>query len=366
MRRSNSGLVLVLLLLALAGPPGCWDSQRLEQRAIIAAMGIDPGSEGQFKITTSNPVFEPPEIAPERMQIITTVAPSVAAAMDNLNKVSDKRFSIGQMRTVLFNREVAETSGIGIFVHTLIQNPLVSQITNLAVVEGSCQDMLNLKFRDKNRVALYINGLLADAYKRRIIQRNELLFVNSQLHSPLVVTMLPYLKYGETEIKIAGQAVFKKDKLTAVIDAEESGLVQAVTGNAGNFMFTAPLGIRNATVRIVSNRTGWRWKWREDRPVFKIDIDLQVDLIDRYSKRHIEDERALHDLENKLSRYLKDRYSRLAVFSQDKNIDVFRLGELVRQQLGRQLTPELWDSAYPYADIEINPVVHIRRIGRTM
>lgn len=367
MRRPSPGLLLFFLLLALAGLPGCWDSQRLEQRAIVIGLGIDPGPHGLLKISTNNPVFEPPDVAPDRMQRITTLAPSLVAALDNLNKVSDKRFSVGQMRVVLFNREVAKTNGIGMMVHDLMHNPIISQITSLAVVEGSCQEMLNLKLKDKTRLAHYVSGLLADAYKRRIIQRSELLFINSQLHNPLAVTMLPYLKYGETEIKVAGQAVFKHEKLAVVIDAEESGLVQAVTGNASNFMFTAPLGPQNViTARIVSNKTRRQWRWQDDKPVFKMDLDLQVDLIGRYSGRHIEDEKAFKDLENKLARYLEDRYRRLAAFSQDKNIDIFQLGVLVRQQLGQQLTPELWDSIYPFVEIEINPVVQIRRIGRTV
>lgn len=361
------GLFMGLFVFALSILPGCWDSQRLEERAIILGMGVDPGPGGQLRVSANNPVFESPDVAPERIQRITTLAPSLMAAMDNLNRVSDKRYSVGQMRVALFNSELAQAGKIGILAQDLIHNPLVSQITNLAVVEGSCQEILNLDLKDKPRVAPYINALLTDALKRRNIQSSELLFVHSQLHNPLVVTMLPYLTYGETEVKVSGEAVLKKGKLAAVISTEESGLAQAVKGDAKNFLFSAPFSADDViSPRIVTNKTRRKLSWQGGVPVFDIDVDLQVDLIGRHIKKHVNDDADLKEIQGKLEQYLGERYSRMIDFSQEKNIDIFRLGELVRQQKGGRVTPEWWDETYPRARVEINPRVEIRRIGRTM
>lgn len=366
MRSARTGVLLLFLAAVLSFLSGCWDSIRLEERAIIIAMGIDPGTEGLLKVSINTPVFETPDVAPERVQRITTLAPSLMAAMDNLNMVSDKRFSVGQMRVVLFNREIAESGVFKILVRDLNHNPLVSQITGLAVLEGSCQEVFNLRLKDKPRTGPYISGILEDALRRRNIEESELWFIHSQLHNPLAVTFLPCLTFGETEVKVAGQAVFKNQKMVALISSEESGLAQSIKGDAKNFLFNASFSPEDTiSARIFSNKTDRKLSWQDGVPAFDITVNLQVDLIGRHFEEDIIKQSTLEEIEGKLEHYLKGRYSRLAAFSQEKNVDIFRLSETVRSKMGKKMTPRWWDKTYPLARVEISPRVEIRRIGRT-
>lgn len=355
------GLGCLLLLT------GCWDGLRLEQRNIIISLGIDPAPDGRFRFTFTNPVLEEPSVAPERVQRISTMASSIGEALDNLNKVSDRRASVGQLRNLLFNEEVVRQQEIKLFIDDMNANPLFPPITNLAVVKGDCQQLLNSQFKDKSRIAFYISGVILNATQRHDIQKSELMYINSRLRDPLAVLMLPYLTYGREEIKVAGQALFKSNRMVTTISTFQSGLCQIITGKARDFVFTVHLGPQESiTLRVLRNKTRKKWYWQDDLPAFDIKTDLTLDIISAYSKQRITDEAALRRMESEVASFLRGEFRRLTALSQENNIDVYELGHLLRQSLGREMDPRWWEETYPRVHINIEPTVHIRRVGRTV
>lgn len=363
LRRSLIFLGLSVLFLLT----GCWDGLRLEQRNIIISLGIDPAPDDLFRFTFTNPVLEDPAVAPERVQRISTIASSIGEALDNLNKVSDRRASVGQLRNLLFNEEVVRRQGIKLFIDDMNANPLFPPITNLIVVKGDCQQLLKSQFRDKSRIAFYINGVIINATQRHDIQKSELMYINSRLRDPLAVVMLPYITYGREEIKVAGQAIIKDNRMVATISTFQSGLVQLVTGRARDFVFTVDLGKQNSvSLRVLRNKTEKKWYWQDDLPAFDIKTHLTLDIISAYSKQRIKDETSLRQMESKVVAFLSEEFRRLTALSQENNLDVYGLGQLLRQSLGREMDPRWWEETYPRARINIEPIVHIRRVGRTV
>ncbi|WP_018085849.1 Ger(x)C family spore germination protein [Desulfurispora thermophila] len=360
-------LLIYLCLGWLLLITGCWDGLRLEQRNIVIAMGIDPGPDGLYKFTFTNPVLEAAEVAPERVQRITTIASSIGEALDNLNKVSDRRASVGQLRTILFNEEVVRQRGIKRFIDDINANPLFPPITNLVVVQGNCQQLLNSQFKDKSRIAFYINGVILNATQRHDIKKSELLLLNSQLMDPLAIVMLPYITYGREEVKVAGQAVIKSNRMITTINTFQSGLSQIITGRAREFVFTVHQGPQNSiTLRVLRNKTEKKWHWQDDVPVFDIKNHLSLDIISAYNQQRVTDEQSLLRAENEVAAFLSKEYRRLTALSQEKNLDIYQLGKLLRQSLGREMDPRWWEETYPRARITIQPTVHIRRVGRTI
>ncbi|MGQ9557875.1 MAG: Ger(x)C family spore germination protein [Desulfurispora sp.] len=363
LRRSLIFLVLSCLLLLT----GCWDGLRLEQRNIIISLGIDPAPDGLFRFTFTNPVLEDPTVAPERVQRISTIASSIGEALDNLNKVSDRRASVGQLRNLLFSEDVVRQQGLKLFIDDMNANPLFPPIINLVVVKGDCQQLLNSQFKDKSRIAFYLSGVILNATQRHDVQKSELMYINSRIRDPLAVVMLPYLTYGREEVKVAGQAIFKHNRMVTTISTFQSGLCQTITGKARDFVFTAHLGPQDSiTLRVLHNKTQKKWHWQNDLPVFDIKTHLIVDIISAYSKQRITDEAALRQMESEVVSFLSKEYRRLTVLSQESNLDVYGLGQLLRQSLGREMDPRWWEETYPRVRINIEPTVHIRRVGRTV
>ena len=139
----NKKIILFLLICSLSLVAGCWDINEIENTQFPAYIAVDKAKEYNFyKYYFEFPVLR--KKAPKEVNNITTIDRSLQGAVDNIQSRTISWISLGMLRTVIFNNQVAE-EGILPQIDTLWRNPLVPGTVNLAVLEQSVEQLAEVE-----------------------------------------------------------------------------------------------------------------------------------------------------------------------------------------------------------------------------
>jgi spore germination protein KC len=393
-------IVVFLLFFLIPLLSGCWDSQEIEQRANVLALGVDKASEEErkkedeishlgkripipdeemIKVTAQIAIPGRIPLGPQQpggsekpVLVVEVVGHTLQDAMLNLQQeVADELF-LGHLRIIVLSEEIAR-HGTARFNDFLRRNPEIRRTAALVVSKESAAKYMNLNPELERIPSLYLADMVDNLSAIGKFPPSFIGLFWSIFSSKGQEPYLPYLTVIEkTTIQLNGLAYFHGDKMVGKTNPLEIGIFMAVRGvGRGGYgaFITVPGKDESVLVRAVSRKTRTKVTLRNGRPHVSVKIQYESEIDEKESASiQLSDSAILKKIEKEASKRTKKSIEKLIAKTQKSKSDIFGFGEHFRAKLPQYWnkhvkTKEKWDEIYQEITFDVTVDSHIHRVG---
>lgn len=364
-------LIVCMLLLS-----GCVPPRVLERQGIITAAGFDKKGE----------LYEGASV----MLSFQTTGSSLSEVIEATNKTSkgfrqdleaqtSHDLGSGQIRVIVYGKELAEEEGIFTLTDTLQRDANIGSLVYLAVAEPSAKQVIkSKKHEDTPDIGTYLYRLIEKNLRSESLLAATL---HEFIHSYYDVgkdPVLPCLSLRDDKPIIEKVALFRGDKLVGSVRLDESFYIKILASeyNAGlkNISVSrdevAPLLLKKKgeKVNIVMNeiRTKRKIKLISQKPAphFRVTVKIQAEILEMSEKMKPIMQANIRTLERAIEKQIKKEIDQLLTKLKSYNTDPIGFGQIYDHSVrGLQLTPKQWDKLYREAQMDVDVNVSILRTG---
>ncbi|RSD25175.1 Ger(x)C family spore germination protein [Mesobacillus subterraneus] len=365
---------LMALSLAVFLITGCAEPKTLERMGLITTVGYDVTEDG--KISTTIILLQIDPEAPQDFVVLTTKAATSKGARIKTDLKSPKKLQSGQLRVALFSEEVVKLGLINL-ADTLARDPSISDLTYLAVVEGSTKELLHAKNAKFSNISQLIYKQLDQNIKGETIPSSTLQETMHDYYSDGVDPVLPIIKGADGEIEIIGVALIKRDKMVGKINAQEAFYLKLINDRykAGSIeLMISPEGFKFTSnssgpddlavvLDTISSRSDINLI-SKDNLDFEMKIQLKTRLLEINQALDLKNPKNVKMLEKKLGEKMKSDIEGLIAKAQAVESDPFGLGEIYRKSVRHaDLTSDKWHKMYAESKVNVKVEFEILRTG---
>jgi spore germination protein KC len=381
---------------------GCWDSQEIDKRANILAIGIDKANsidrkqeddiahtKSHFSIPNKEMIKLTAQIAvpgkiplgPEQgggatenpVLVIKVVGHTIDDALINLQQeVSDKLF-LGHLRIIVLNEKVARkgTKRLNDF---LRRNPQIRRTANLVISKESASTYMKAFPKLERIPSLYLADMVDNLASLGKFPPSFIGLFWTIQSSKGQETYLPYFSIkNKSNIQLNGLAYFKGDRMVGKTSPLEIGDFMSVIGiRKGGYGAFSKVPGTNKVVMIGTKKrkTRIRVNLMNGKPHVLIKIRYECEIDEKGSpKIFIKDSNMIAKIENEFSKSVIKSIRGFIGKTQAAQSDIFGFGEHFRAKMpkywrGKVRTKEMWEEIYKddlTFDIKVN--THINRVG---
>lgn len=372
MQKTITRLTALLLLPILL--TACAEPKTLERMGLITTIGYDVAEDG--KVLTTMVLLQIDPEAPQNFVILSTKADTSKGARIKADLKSPKKLQSGQLRVALFSEEVVR-NGLVNLADTLARDPSISDLTYLAVVEGSVNKLLNLENRKFSDISQLIFKELDQNIKGENIPSATLQEVMHDYYSSGIDPSMPILKASNGEIEITGMALIKRDKMVGKIKLEDAfylklvndrytaGSIEMSISNEGLQFIKEPEGSEEVVVALDTIRSNSEINLiNKEKLEFDLNIKLNTRLLEINQSVDLKNPANLEQIDKKVSEKIKKDLKDFISKTRELGSDPFGLGEIYRKSVrGSNLTTEKWHQMYPDSKVNVNVDLEIVRTG---
>ena len=362
---------------------GCLQQKPLEKLGLITTSGYDLEGKNKIKGTVIVQKFDP------MTQAATIVIESIAKTSKGLrqqeNLQSNQKLVSGQLRSVVYSRELAE-KGIIQLVDTLNRDAAIGNMVYLTIADKSASEILQVENKNKGRLNLgtYMYNLIKQNVEGEQVISPTLHEFNHNYYDIGRDPVLPILKVKGKDVIIAGVGLFKDDRLVDELRQGDLFYLKILADkyNAG----TKEMGFKTEQLKkiILKNENYTK------KPIFSkiyVTVDnirskTKIKLVDkknlRYSINVTLDSRVLEMtqaldlgkpasiklLESKFNHQMKKKMEELLIHFKELGIDPIGFGNEYEAHLrGKTITKEEWDRVYKDVTFDVHVKNTIERTG---
>jgi Ger(x)C family germination protein len=390
--------ILFFLLFPILS--GCWDSQEIEKRATILAIGIDETTEkeqkkeedvshldgkipipdedmikvtAQIAIPGRIPLGPEPTAGSEKpVLVISVVGHTIEDALHNLQQeIADELF-LGHLRIIVLNEKIAK-KGTEQFNDFLKRNPEIRRTCSLVVSKESAADYLNIVPKLERIPSLYLADLVDNLTGLGKFPPSFIGLYWSIHSSKGQEPYLPYLSIKEkSTIQLNGLAYFYGDKMTGKTSPIEIGIFMAVMGigKGGYTAFQEVPGTGEVILsKAVSRKTKIKVSVKDGNPHVLIRIRYESEIDEKSSpKVSLKESSVLTKIEKEAAKKVKKSVEKLIATTQESKSDIFGFGEHFRAKLPQYWnekvkTKEQWEEIYKDLTVDVKVETNFRRVG---
>lgn len=365
----NKKLIITLILIAsiftysFIGSKG----DLVENLNIPVAVGCDLKTTSEntlsYEIPISSYVFD--DEGTVMSETFTGLDKSIGETRGNRQLKSNKKFLLGVERCFLMS-ETYSQFGIRNLLDILVNNPHVNEKPNMIVCYGSAEDILKVKVKGYPNSGEFIDGLIKHANEFNFFSENyTIMDVFKKVDAEGYNLTLPYIELKDSNIELTGMAIFKKDKMVAKANVDESKIINLLRENSAHGMMTiqeTPEKYINYDAK--SNRKVHCYK-NGDKFRFVIDISLNGSISSNTLYKDLNKELGiLEKFESDMAKQVKTNCTNYISIAKTKyDVDIFNLGFIGAAKYGRQTGID-WNKVFYDADIEVNVKVKVDNQGR--
>lgn len=370
MQKASKLLAVILVVLLSA----CADPKTLERMGLITTVGYDVTEDGEILATIVLLHIDPE--APQNTAILSAKAATSKGARNKADLKSPKKLQSGQLRVALFSEEVVKLGLINL-ADTLARDPSISDLTYLAVVEGSANKLLNQKNDKFADISQLVYKELDQNIKGETIPSSTLQETMHDYYSDGVDPILPTLKAENGEIEITGMALINKDRMVGKInpteafylklinDRYEAGSVELIISKDGFNIIHDVEDVKKLALVMdtIVSKSDMKLISKENLQ-FELKLELKTRLLEINQTLDIKDPKNLKLLEKKLSDKVRKDVEALIAKTQEVGSDPFGFGEVYRKSVRKsKLTSEKWHEMYPQSKVDVDIQFEILRTG---
>jgi Ger(x)C family germination protein len=338
-----------------------------EQMDVVVAIGADlekiTENDYEYVITRSAYVFE--EEKKRSSKVITTRGNSLVLTRESRQQFADKAGISGLEKVYLLNENYAR-SGIKTHMDVLYKNPQVNDTGIFVICKNSSKEILEYNIPGYASSADFIEGMIINQRGMNFFP-DEFdainIFVRMGAEGRSVV--LPCIELKKDGIVIAGEALFKEDKMVAKVDIKDSRILNMLKYNNVKGMLTMQKNSKEyidfsakAKKKIKCYKEGNKYK-------FIIDLSLKGEIISNTQNQCITRNAAsIKQFEDAMAEQVKKECSEfIDKMKNEYKVDSLDLGRVAAAKYGRRKGND-WDKIIQDSNIEVNVTVKVDKHGR--
>lgn len=363
-------LGLLGMLLFLPYLTGCWDVLEINRRGIANAVVFDTGNHKKFKMGVALSVpgsLVPPNVGTtqqfvKRNFVITGEGDSIVDAWTEVQANTERDIFFGQTRAIILSEKIAREN-INDLLEFIGRVPLVPPNIHVLVSKTDPVKLLDLKNTANDIPGNYIDYFFRSPFKRSLAIPVDLWKVNSVIDKKAGDPCVPVIEQSQDNYKIAGIAVFSRNRLAGQLNLDETQTLALIRGMDVGYQ-TIPLGKNQyAAFSKVHSKTKATPKLSSDGTVtFDIKTNIEGVLVENIPHRDIRsDEKKV--IERQAVMLTKRKIENLIVKLQGLDSDPAGFGDEFRIAYPRQWQKIDWPQVYPAAKFNVDLKFTIKETG---
>jgi spore germination protein len=351
------------------------ETKQLERLGLITAIGFDLKKENEITGTVSVTKFDP--MARVMTNLISADANTLQTLRAEENLAIDQRLEMGQLRCVIYSKELAE-KGIIQLVNALNRDPTVGNMVYLTIAEKDAISIISMDEKKiKVNIGTYLYNLIRQNVERELLISPTLHEFNHNFFDYGQDPVLPILKVKKDKVAISGVALFNDDKMVARLSNDKlfylKLLIDEYQTGSKELEFD-----RDEFKNIINTQGGRNFGEVYNKLFISIDnlrSNTKIDLVDKQSlafKVQVKmDSRLLETtnyldlgkpanmkfIEKKINKEMENQIKKLLLYFQEHQVDPVGIGnEYMAHVRGKPISQKEWKELYKNAtfDVQVN------------
>ena len=221
----------ILILLCSLLCTACMAPEKIiEMQGISTIIGYDLLDDYTYKGTISLLQFDRKE---EKTSVTLSADGTTSKQIrQKLEEQTSHDITYGQLRTILFNKNMAETMGIASFLDTLQRDSSIGSLIFLALTDNAEKTINNTNYEEYPEMGSYIYQLLDKHEKKEMLINSNLHDFITTLYEIGIDPTLPMITNANgVAPSIGGVALFKDDKIVGSISLINTFYLKLFTNN---------------------------------------------------------------------------------------------------------------------------------------
>lgn len=365
-------LIVCMLLLS-----GCVSPRILEERGIITATAFDKKGksyEGGAVILS----FQTNKSS--MSEVIEATDKTGKGFRQILEARTSHDLDSGQLRVVVYGKELAEEEGIFTMIDSLRRDASIGSLVYLTVSEPSAKQVIkSKKYEDMPDIGTYLYRLIEKNLRSESLPAATLHEFVSSYYDVGKDPVLPYLSMRDDKPIIEKVALFRGDKLVGSVPLDESFYIKILASeyNVGLKRISvsrdevAPLlpKKKGKKVNIVMNEIHTKRKIKlisqKPAPHFRVTVKMQAEILEMSEKMKPITQANIRTLERAIEKQMKKEIEKLLNKLKAYKTDPIGFGQIYDHSVrALQLTDKQWYELYREAQMDVDVNVSILRTGK--
>ena len=363
--------IIVCIALICSVFSGCMHQTNLKNLIVIEGVGIDNDEDGvQLTVQSLNPGKSTGVEKPEGNMTINTVekGTTIVEAISNLNKAMSKELFFGHNKIIVFSREICETDLNNKLDYFLRSSDARADVA-VCMADGDAKKVLEnsedgAHVPVENMVYLIGNGqkMGTSIY----ITTNDLL----NLYADKTTDMyLPVLKEraDQDNVELSGIAIFSNDKLSYILDEEETLGFMLMSGKIKNcYLEIHDEDLGNIGIEVIPTKIKKKVDIVDGGVVFKVDVKGHLMIIEvEKGIANVLKEEHLKMICSKAEEKISYLCSRAFSACQEHDSDSIRVGEYLAKDSPEsyELLSDDWNKYFKTVSFSVKSNINLKKIS---
>lgn len=373
-------LLFLFLILVTLSTTGCWNLRNLNQMGIVAAIGIDKGTDANIKLSVQ--VIKPTDVkkggaaqsgsrSSSAVWVITSTGDTVFDAILNLIKKSGRKLFYPHNYVIVLGEEMAR-EGVFPIIDWFNRDHEVRPLTWVLVTEGKAEDIIRGTSEMEKIPGEQIDRMVRDSGAvSQTVAINLLSFYCSltETSSAVIGKIQKKTKDGLDEFILEGAGVFRADKLFSWLTPMESRGFLWVKDKVKSGIISVPCPENPnefISLEVIKAHSKVTPTLKKGEISLQINIEVESNLSERMCSQDFEENDTFEKLEEEENEAIKDEIYRIIEKAQkDYKLDIFGFGVTLKQKLPHewQTVKSEWDKIFPEVNVDVVVNSKIKRTG---
>ncbi|WP_157842715.1 MULTISPECIES: Ger(x)C family spore germination protein [Bacillus] len=369
---------ILLLLGCCFLMTACLESRNLEELGLVTVAGYDK-EEDLLRGTIVYYEFDP--LHPNNTKLVSSVARTAKGIRQQENFSSSRRLLAGQVRAIIFGKELAE-QGMIQYIDTLGRDAEIGTMVYMAVSETSAYDLLTSaqQSRDITNAGTYLYELIRQNVETESLLSPTLHEFMQCYYSEGRDATVPMLSFSQGTMYVKGLALFQDDRVVGSISTNELFYLKLIKDpfKSGNVELEMPKedlqkfikpGEETNDERMYLSlehlRSNVKVKLVEEAvPSFEVTIKIDTRILEISENYDIGKPEGVKLLEKEISKDIAKHTEEIIYKLQEMNSDPIGFGNVYRARVGyKKFDKEQWRELYPNAIFTVKVDSNILRTG---
>lgn len=366
MKIGNIIILALIVLISLSLTPGL-NVSTIENLAIPSAIGFD--IEENSPNDVSYKAFIDVYIFGQKSRVLHKEylgkSGGISEARNDRQRKIDRRFVVGLEKIDIITEKYARY-GVRNMVDVLFINPLVNDTAYVVVCKNDIPSILDYKISGFPTSGDYIEGMVKNAYQYDFFPKDfKILDVFISLDSEGRKVILPYIETTKEGLKITGEALFKDDKMVAVVDKKNMKLLNILNKTNGSGILTIQKEPGKYVDYYGKVKRTVKCTKVDDKYKFNIYLEFKGNILSNQLYKNImSDSKVVKQFEEDLAKETEAMcYGFLSKMKNEYKIDCLELGRIAAAKYGKDTGTD-WDKVVCSSEINVDVTIKLDNQGR--
>ncbi|GAB6179230.1 Ger(x)C family spore germination protein [Desulfotomaculum defluvii] len=370
--------LIILVFVTAICLSGCWDRRELDTLAIVTGMALDKASDD--KIQVNSQVIIPGNIKSPQdgggggggaqqkaYQNLVNTDETIFRALRRVHYFSERRLYFSHIKLFIFGEDLAK-GGLQKYVDFFARDPEPRITGKVLIAKGKASEILSDEAEFAKVPSLGINQILERSAAGSEVPVVTLKDFLERLISKTTAPIAPLIELeSKKRVKLAGTAVFNKDKMVGSLNYQETrGLLWVINKVKGGILeVTYQSKANKASIEIIEASSQIKPEFLDNQLFITINTNVTGNLGEQMFIADLPKDKSWPVLEQKMAAEIQEEITASLDKARDLNTDVFGFGEAVHKKypaIWKSLEKD-WHEIWPSLDIRISVQANLQENG---